>query len=291
MTGKPCYHCDSFRMQSNPDIDMQPAFVQGHAGRLFTLQLLPKDVAPRGGILYLPPYGEEMHKSRRMAANQARRFASEGWEVCQFDLFGCGDSEGDSGDARWELWREDARMMLRRLRESVAGPVILWGLRLGASLAVDLAQSEVGIRAVLLWQPVISGEQFLTQLLRFNLAAQLVRQGGSRETTQTLRQRLAEGETLEIAGHRLCPELAQSMIGFKLADHQPKADILWLELGASGNEAHSPSSARVIEAWRQTGIALQSEVVACPDFWQSQEIVESAALPETSARLVAKVGA
>jgi uncharacterized protein len=37
--------------------------------------------APRGLILYIHPFAEEMNKARRMAALQSRAFAKEGFEV------------------------------------------------------------------------------------------------------------------------------------------------------------------------------------------------------------------
>ena len=114
--------------------EIEPFFLSGEQGALFCIHLYPTDTAPKGGILYLHPFAEEMHKSRRMAALQARRFAAEGYAVLQVDLTGCGDSSGDFGDATWEAWHDDARRAHTWLLAKAPGPIILWGLRTGASL-------------------------------------------------------------------------------------------------------------------------------------------------------------
>src|SRR5690349_8930312 len=89
----------------------------------------------RGAILYVHPFAEEMHKSRRTAALQARRLAELGYVVLQIDLLGCGDSAGEFGDARWDIWQSDVQAGLAWLKARVDAPLALWGLRLGAMLA------------------------------------------------------------------------------------------------------------------------------------------------------------
>ncbi len=42
-----------------------------------------------------------------MVALQARAFAAMGFGVLQMDLFGCGDSNGEFGNARWDIWKQD----------------------------------------------------------------------------------------------------------------------------------------------------------------------------------------
>ena len=74
----------------------------------------------RGAVVYVHPFAEEMNRSRRMAALQARALAAAGFAVLQIDLHGCGDSSGDFGDASWEGWIEDVRLAAAWLRERSA---------------------------------------------------------------------------------------------------------------------------------------------------------------------------
>ena len=126
-----------------------------HQGRnLFHLLLRPTDGATRGSILFLPPFAEEMHKSRGVVASQARRFAAQGYNVLLLDLTGCGDSSGDFADASWQLWREDAIAGVDRLSSISEAPLTLWGLRMGALLACDLAVRLSRLVQLVLWQPL-----------------------------------------------------------------------------------------------------------------------------------------
>jgi alpha-beta hydrolase superfamily lysophospholipase len=58
----------------------------------------------RGGVVYVPPFAEEMNKARRMATVQAHAFAEAGFSVVIPDLAGCGDSSGDLVEVTWEDW-------------------------------------------------------------------------------------------------------------------------------------------------------------------------------------------
>ena len=76
---------------------VQAFFLPADRGARFVLfQPAQRDVS-RGTILYVHPFAEEMNKARRMAALQTRAFADAGYDVMRIDLYGCGDSSGDSG--------------------------------------------------------------------------------------------------------------------------------------------------------------------------------------------------
>ena len=146
----------------------EPFFLPaGASGERFCIYH-PAAGAPRGGIVYLHPFAEEMNKSRRMAALQSRMLAARGFAVLQIDLYGCGDSSGDFGDARWEFWKADAALAVEWLKQRAGGSIYLWGLRLGALLALDFAAGEpAGCAGFLLWQPVVNGQltAFVTGVL------------------------------------------------------------------------------------------------------------------------------
>ena len=101
---------------------------------------------------------------------QARAFAAMGFGVLQIDLFGCGDSSGEFRDARWDIWKHDLSVAKRWIENRTSSPTSLWGLRLGALLALDFAKSSGdSFDQIILWQPVINGESFLNQFLRLQI--------------------------------------------------------------------------------------------------------------------------
>ena len=154
-------------------------FLPSAAGQRFALLYTPEPATKqRGAVVYVHPFGEELNKSRRMAALQARAMASAGYSVLQIDLLGCGDSTGDFGDATWEAWLADVRLACAWLQERTAAPLWLWGLRSGCLLVNEAAQRMPTPVKLLLWQPVLSGKQFLQQFLRLKVAAEMLASDG-----------------------------------------------------------------------------------------------------------------
>ena len=63
-------------------------------------------------------------------------------------------------------------------------PEAAGGAELAAMLAADVARDPaLGIEQLVLWQPVASGEQFLTQFLRTQLAAEMLAGGAVQRST------------------------------------------------------------------------------------------------------------
>lgn len=264
------------------DIRIEPFFLESPRGPLFCIYTAPTDQPPQGAVLYLHPFAEEMHKSRRMAALQARAFAAQGHAVLQIDLTGCGDSAGDFADASWSVWLDDARLALAWLTEKTAQPVTLWGLRSGALLAGDLAQRLQGTRSLLLWQPVSDGSLFLTQFLRIKLASEMLSEGQAKSGTKDLLAQLEAGQGVEVGGNMLSPAMARELSGIKLANIAPNCPVTWLEVGAQASANVTPASQRIADAWHTAGVSLQTQTVQGDPFWSTQEITECPALVEAS---------
>jgi exosortase A-associated hydrolase 2 len=268
---------------------MEALFIAGPAGPLFSVYHAAS--APRGdplGLVYLPPFAEEMNRARRMAALQARRLSELGIHVLLLDPFGTGDSAGDFGDARWEIWREDVQRAVDWIGPRCDGRVGLWGLRLGALLAADVAAAGIQpFSRLLLWQPLLSGERFLTQFLRLRMAAGLAQETGQ-ESTKDLRARLARGERLEVGGYELSPALAEAIVSLKLANlltSLPGLPSDWLEVGASGAAELPPGSRQVVETLRDQGCDLRARAVEGAAFWSIQEFTLAPALLDATDEL------
>lgn len=263
-------------------------FLPADPGERFCLAHSPAG-SPRGAVVYVHPFAEEMHKSRRMAALQARALAARGWLVLQLDLLGCGDSAGDFVEARWDGWARDVRAGLAWAKARTGGPLVLWGLRLGATLACELAaDTALGIERLALWQPVTSGEQFISQFLRLRLAAEMLGGGAATSASGELRSQLAQGRTLEIAGYDLHPDLAAAIEGAQLASLRPAVQrVDWLELSAEAAPAVRPSSQRIVERWGAQGVDVRAASVAGDAFWSAIEITDCPALLEATVRALA----
>jgi exosortase A-associated hydrolase 2 len=261
-------------MMSQAGFQIEPFFLAGEHGALFCIYLTPSDSPPKAAILYLHPFAEEMHKSRRMAALQARYLAANGYAVLQVDLTGCGDSAGDFGDAKWLTWRDDARTAHAWLTDKVSGPVLLWGLRSGAALAAEMSIALSGVAGILLWQPIINGEQFLTQFLRIKLASEMLSEGQSQSGTAELIAKLKAGNSIEIGGYMLSPDMATALQALKLTNIAPSCPVEWFEIGMQDGEMLSPANQGVVDAWREAGVSVRARAIQGEPFWITQEITE-----------------
>jgi uncharacterized protein len=249
-----------------PDALFLPA---PHGGQRFCLHH-----APRANIVYLHPFAEEMNKARRVAALQSRAFAAAGCAVLQIDLLGCGDSSGDFGDASWHDWIDDALLAAAWLQERADAPLWLWGLRAGCLLAADAARRIEGACSLLWWQAPPSGALALQQFLRLKSAGlmQGVKQQG---VMAALRQRLADGETVEVAGYRLAPALAAGLERASLAPSRNVERLEGFELSQRDDAELSPAALAGLAQWRAAGTAANGRVVRGPAFWQTSEIEEA----------------
>jgi exosortase A-associated hydrolase 2 len=240
-----------------------------HLGRkLFCLILEPADNADRGSILFLPPFAEEMHKSRRLVACQARELAEAGYRVMLLDITGCGDSGGDFSDASWKIWLQDAQFAAHFLIDQGTGPLYLWGLRMGALLACELAHERAEFQKLVLWQPVLNGEQQVDQFLRLRT----VPFSANTEATfdrKSLWKELRAGRSLEIAGYELSSKLALELARARLNDLRPQGQVRWLEIGMVPDARLAAGSENVVAHWREQGISVDTGIVKGDPFWRS----------------------
>lgn len=257
-----------------------PFFLDALPGKRFCLYHPPAgDVLFDQAFVYLHPFAEEMNKSRRMAALQARAFAAAGVGVLQIDLYGCGDSEGDFGDATWAIWKGDIAHARQWLIQKGFASVHFWGLRLGALLALDYARDKEGENdpaKFVLWQPVVNGKSFLTRFLRLKLVNEFMSEDADKvSNVQVLREKLGAGESLEIAGYTLSPAMADAIDALKLDQLAVRNhEIDWFEITSDPGRGLSPAGAAVVEVWNQSGVYPEVALMSGLPFWATQEISE-----------------
>lgn len=271
---------------------VEPKFLSfaGTPGRRFVVHHRPVAGPVLGTLLYVHPFAEEMNKSRRMAALQSRAFARAGLAVLQIDLLGCGDSDGEFSEAGWDDWVQDIVCAARWLAQQHGAPLTLWGLRTGCLLAAEAARRLDSPAQLLFWQPVVAGTTALAQFLRLRLAAEL--DGGSAKgLVEALRADLAAGRSVDIAGYRISPALANGLERATLRP-EPRADrVGWIELSTRADAVLLPASATIVERWRAAGHRIDTAVVQGPAFWHSVETEQAPALLDASLAAVTMAAA
>jgi exosortase A-associated hydrolase 2 len=245
-----------------------------------------------GVVLYVHPFAEEMNKSRRMAALQARALAAAGYGVLQIDLKGCGDSSGEFGDATWADWLADVNTGVRWLRERSTAPLTLWGLRAGCLLLSEAAaQWPDQTCNFVFWQPTPSGAAVLRQFLRHAAAAAFL-DGGGKGVVDKLRRQLADGDAVEVGGYRVHPAMGAGLDQARLQVPPQVGQVTWLEISALINEtdtaqALNATSAAAAAPWREAASDFEARIVAGPPFWQTAEIEIAPALIEATVAALA----
>src|SRR5262245_16527929 len=131
-----------------------PVYLASQDASLFAWLHARKGTNYAHGIVLCPPIGYEQVHSHRTLRHLADACAREGLLALRLDYHGTGDSPGtDANPNRLPTWLANIRDAVAWLRRLGCTRVSLFGLRLGATLAVEAAAAEP-VDALLLWAPV-----------------------------------------------------------------------------------------------------------------------------------------
>ena len=277
-------------MPTAAQLHLEPTMIAGGSGPLFAVHYAPTLTQSGRAVIYLPPFAEELNRSRKMASLQARALAASGVGTLVLDPYGCGDSAGDFRDARWEGWRNDVARAIQWLQQRGYEDITLLGLRLGALLALHAAADRGDdVRRVILWQPVLRGDQFVTQFLRLRLAADLSGNGAGGEGTAALRREIADTGAIEIAGYELDRELVDAIDALRLVELglACPAPIDWIDVVSAADQSVAPAQQAVLKRWQDAGKQAQRHQAVGLPFWSLQETAVAPALVKTTTGLFA----
>ncbi len=260
----------------NSAIQLDAFFLKGAAGNLFSVYFSPVG-EKRATVIFLPPFVEEANRCRAIVSQQARVFAANGYGTLLIDPYGTGDSEGELENANWDIWLNDTLTAVNWINVHGGGRIILWGVRLGALLAIDIANKHPGMfDRLLLWQPVIDGKIYLTQFLRQRIVS-LSERNEPTETTTAMLSQLEAGAVIEIAGYTLAGKMASDIkfASIKKIEKLDDVGVLWIETIATTENSIPMANQVAIEHLRSIGVNIQTSVVVSPPFWTLQKRAEA----------------
>ena len=151
---------------------MNVDYFQADGRRLLgSTHLTPRLRAGGTSVLLCNPFGEEAARVHRAYRVLAGKLQDEGYPTMRFDYSGTGDSSGEALDCTLDHWLDDIEAAVGELqRQSATSQVVLIGLRFGATLATLCAQREhLRIAHLVLWDPVVRGEQYLMELAAMHI--------------------------------------------------------------------------------------------------------------------------
>lgn len=146
---------------------MTPFFFGEGERRLFGVYEPPAGDRPgtAKAAVFCAPWGPDYVVSHTALCRLGSQLAASGRHVLRFDYYGAGDSAGESEEVDLDGWLDDIGMAIDELKSMAGAPrVALVGLRLGASLAAELAVRRTDVESVVLWDPVVRGAGYLREL-------------------------------------------------------------------------------------------------------------------------------
>jgi pimeloyl-ACP methyl ester carboxylesterase len=150
-----------------------------------------------------PEYTSTHWDFRRLAANLSQR----GHHVLRFDYYGTGDSAGESTEASVRRAIESTKQAARELLDvSGARALSIVGFRLGATVAFEACRDGVKAQELLLWEPVVIGGEYLSQLEGWD----------QKRLSQLLHFVRARSRKNEILGYPLPPSLRAEIMNIDL---------------------------------------------------------------------------
>ncbi len=232
----------------------------------------PRLRAGGAAVLLCNPFGEEAARVHRAFRVLAGRLQDEGYACLRFDYSGTGDSSGETLDCTVEGWLEDMEAAIEELRrQSGNSRIVLVGLRFGATLAALCAQRDPQrIAHLVLWDPVVRGDQYLRELAGMHLAYMNEELGQRAVAAADEGGRRFPAEAL---GMPISDALAAQMADIDIATHLPPTRHITVI-----NSRPSTDIERLRTAWQDCPALRWIDVMESSP-WNSDAALNSALVP------------
>ncbi len=207
-------------------------------------------------------FGAEQVSLARLEALVARDLAANGFPVLRYHGRGYGDSQGELDEISLSSHLDDARAAFELMRtESDVDDVGLVGARFGG-LVAGLTADPMGSRHLVLWDPVVDGQQYVEHLLRRRALGGIASKE-QRLSVQDLRSSLEAEGWIDLSGMRFTQRAYDETRGASLISGMERftgsALIVSITLAGSAD----PSAERLAEHLRAGGAT--TSVVAIRD--------------------------
>lgn len=241
---------------------------------LFGVYQPPKGrVAREEGIVLCYPMGQEYMRSHRAFRQLSNLLSRAGYHVLRFDYYATGDSMGESEEASALQWQQDIGTAIEELKDNAGiEKVSLVGLRLGAAMAVQAGAGRPDVGDVVLWDPIISGERYLENLLEAAAAGEAEGFGAASADAGTRKN----GETVGVLGFPVTPLLHDE---FKELDIKSPGEVVASKLAifvSSDLEEYR----QLQRGWADHGISCDFHCIPCAGNWNEVDNFGSALVPQ-----------
>lgn len=209
-------------------------------------------------VVVCQPMGHEYVNCHRALRQLAARLCHAGFPVLRFDYYGCGDSSGSAEECRIPQWVQDTSAAISEVkRRTGLAQVCLVGLRLGGTLAMLTAEQHE-LESMILWEPVLSGKNYLATLLHLQKEMLRFRHKPKFSWKST--------KVTEVLGFPLSPFLCAELESIHLLPiaRKPANNVLLMQ---TDQEAANG----LINHLRQTEAQVESQCLEEPQIWLPTE--------------------
>ncbi|MGI5310477.1 glycosyl transferase [Rheinheimera sp. WS51] len=226
-------------------------------------------------VVILPPFAEEMNKSRHIIKQCTTQLAEHNYYSFMLDNYGTGDSEGDLDTATIELWRIDLAILMQKIADWGFQSVSFIAIRFGALQLFDLLNLHslpLPIKHLVLWQPMFDASRFWQQFCRIKVAEAMA--SGEKTSQKQLEQQLEQGQIVEIAGYPINSSFVQSILQMESTFPAVLNNSLlsWFELSKLDNIALPVQKMR--DSLTEKCL-LHFNQIKAEAFWQTSELAEA----------------
>ncbi len=232
----------------------------------------PAQPVPAAALLFVHPFAEEKKCSHRVFVEAARAAAAAGCVALRFDFRGCGDSSGAFEEADLTAWRADLRTAFAYAKGRLGAKRIgLLGLRLGATLAAELAEEELDLAFLMLWEPVTDGERYLALTMRRSaMRKRLTVHEGGTELGEEPEDEDGAAAEVDFDGYRVPPEMQRQIAEIDLLDEPKAYPGPALVLNLSGRSRVAP----VFEKLASLYVSGEAQAVRQEPIWSTVGLVD-----------------
>jgi exosortase A-associated hydrolase 2 len=246
-------------------------FYLEHAGRKLYAVLHSPDTRANAAVVFCHPFAEEKRCSHLAFVHAAHELCREGFHCLRFDMTGCGDSEGEFAQATVETWLDDLDAAVEYVARSLPDARIgLLGLRLGGALAALLAERRRDIEFLVLWEPIVSGANYVAMNLRRSLMRKMLTQGEEFQGAER-----AEGGVIDFDGWLVSSALREGIESLDLLEEDRRfpGNVLIVRISPHGTVQRELEA--LAEAYRSgQARCLLTEAVSEP-IWSTVGLVHT----------------
>jgi pimeloyl-ACP methyl ester carboxylesterase len=226
------------------------------------------------------PLGSEYIYAHRSMRQLALKLCRAGHHTLRFDFFGTGDSAGEMTDADLRGWETDVESAIEGLEDIVGDAhVTLIGLRLGANIAATVAaRRSKDIDALVLWDPIVSGAEYLREL---GVAIQTEPDAPDARSAE-------RAASLEVQGFPLTPSMLRELQSIELNTVISAPPVRSLMLVTQRTPSHGSLGASRTAAGGAASLTLEYMTAECP--WAESATISGAVPVPVIQRIVEWLG-